>query len=690
MGTKTIIKTSCGICSPQCKIDACVENGKIVSVEGSSIHGKPGKLCSKGAASRQYVYNKERILYPMRRTGKKGEGKFERITWEEAYEMIAENLLRIREQYGAKSVIFYAGYPKWYRPALLRLANDYGSPNFCTESSTCFQAAALAWKSMYGNRICFPDLMNARTLLLWSSNLYHSNAVMSGLYQGIKKRGTHIIAVDPKNTVTAHDAKIHLPLIPGTDGALALAMGRVIVNEGLYDKAFVEKYVYGFEEYREYVQEFTPERAQEITGVEADLIVKAARIYATEKPAGIMFSASPVVHNINGVQNYRAVFALAAITGNYDVKGGNPSRGGITVPLNEFGRVHRYDQEEAVGEKDFPAWFDLPCDEAQCTRLADYIMKEDPYPLKAMFAMGFNRRMWPEPSYLGKAVEKLDFFVNTDLFWSDSCDAADLVLPACTSFERDEVRADKGGMVFLSRKAVEPLGEAKSDIEIILETAKRMGAKDEILQLNSEEYMEYVLKPSGVTLEELRKSETGLVKAPRVIPPKERVYEEEPFDTPSGKIELKSQVFERHREDYGYEGLPVYHDFREMKRAEREGFPLILSTGSRKPQLFHSRMYRMSWLSGLEKTPLVELHPEDAKRYGIEEGGMVKVTSPAGSVTGTAAFCISGHPGVVSMYHGSKDGEANELISKDYLDPYSGFPGYKSYFCRIEPARELL
>ena len=108
----------------------------------------------------------------------------------------------------------------------------------------------------------------------------------------------------------------------------------------------------------------------------------------------------------------------------------------------------------------------------------------------------------------------------------------------------------------------------------------------------------------------------------------------------------------------------MYHDFREMKRAEREGFPLILSTGSRKPQLFHSRMYRMSWFSGLEKTPLVELHPEDAKRYGIEEGGMVKVTSPAGSVTGTAAFCISGHPGVVSMYHGSKDGEANELISK--------------------------
>ena len=140
---------------------------------------------------------------------------------------------------------------------------------------------------MYGNRICFPDLMNARTLLLWSSNLYHSNAVMSGLYQGIKKRGTHIIAVDPKNTVTAHDAKIHLPLIPGTDGALALAMGRSHLNEGFMKS--ICRYVYGFEGYRAYVQEFTPERAQEITGVEADLIVKAARIYATESLQELCF-----------------------------------------------------------------------------------------------------------------------------------------------------------------------------------------------------------------------------------------------------------------------------------------------------------------------------------------------------------------------------------------------------------------
>ena len=146
MTKKTEIKkVRCNICSAGCPIDAYVQDGKLLSVEGSrDWPGQQGGLCSKGAASRQYVYNKDRILYPMKRVGERGSGEFERISWEEAYAMIANNLLRIREKYGSQSTVFYAGYPKWYRPALLRLANAYGSPNYCTESSTCFQSAAMA------------------------------------------------------------------------------------------------------------------------------------------------------------------------------------------------------------------------------------------------------------------------------------------------------------------------------------------------------------------------------------------------------------------------------------------------------------------------------------------------------------------------------------------------------------------
>ena len=684
MSEEKIVKTSCGICGGGCLLDAYVKDGKLISVEGVGRMTPDGAgVCAKGAAATQFLYNKERILYPMKRVGEKGEGKFARISWDEAYDMIAENLMKVRERYGAKHTVFYTGYPKWNRPALLRLANAYGSPNYCTESSTCFQAAALAWRSVFGNHICPPDFAHAKIVLIWSSNLYHSNTPMSGMYRGLKKRGVHIIDVDPRHTVTAHDADIHLQLTPGTDGALALAMGHVIIEEGLYDKEFVEKYVYGFEEYAEYVKQFTPEMAEKITGVAAEKIREAAVTYATCGPASIMFSAAPIVHHINGVQNYRAVFALCAITGNYDIEGGNRSQPGPASPANEFGKVKRFDKEEAIGQKDFPVWFDLSCDEAQCSRLADYILEEEPYKIRALFAMGLNHRMWPQPKRLGEALKKLDFYVNIDFFLSESSYAADLVLPASTTFERDEVRTLRGGGFYYSNRAVEPLGEAKNDIEIIIEVLKRMGLHDEALENGYEAYMEHILKPSGLTLAELKSHPEGM-PGKVIFPPAVKTYESKPFATPTGKVELRSVVFERN----GYDGLPVYRDYREMTKVSREEYPLILNTGSRKPQFFHARLYRMPWLTGIETEPMIELHPEDGKKYQIEDGAHVKVTSPAGQVEGTAAYNISGKPGVVYIYHGNAKGDANELIDKDHLDPISGFPGFKGYFCRIEKAGE--
>lgn len=688
MSEMKVVKTSCSTCGSCCEVDTYVEDGKLVSVEGArNTPMQSGGMCAKGAAAKQYVYNKDRILYPMKRVGKKGEGKFERISWEEAYEMIAENLLRIRKESGPESVVFYAGYPKWYRPALLRLANAFGSPNYCTESSTCFQAAALAWRSLYGNGICGPDMKNAKTLLVWSSNLYHSNTPMSGTYQGLKKRGVKIIVVDPRHSVTAHDADIHLQLIPGTDGALALSMAQVIIEEGLYDKEFVENYVYGFEEYREYVQNFVPEEAEKITGVPAAQIRLAARTYAGNNPASVMFSASPIVHHINGVQNYRAVFSLIAITGNYDVEGGNRTQPGLFSPANEFGRVRRFDGIEAIGKKEFPVWFDLSCDEAQCTKLADYILEEKPYPIKAVFAMGLNHRMWPQPEHLQRALEKLDFYVNVELFMSESSNAADLVLPACTSYEREEVHVGKGGRFYLSNRAIEPVGEAKNDIEIIIDLLKKMGLKDEALENGYDVYMQYILEPSGLTLEELKNHPQGM-QGKNLFSPAVKTYESAPLHTPSGKVELKSLVLERYRGSHGYEGLPVYHDYRTETKIDRNQYPLILSTGNRKPQFFHARVYRMAWLSNIEKATLVEIHPEDGEKYHIKDGATVKVVSPSGEMVGIAAYTIAGKPGVVNIYHGNPKGDANELIGKDYLDPISGFPGYRSYFCRIERVEE--
>ena len=220
--------------------------------------------------------------------------------------------------------------------------------------------------------------------------------------------------------------------------------------------------------------------------------------------------------------------------------------------------MKRYDGKEAIGQKDFPAWFDLPCQEAQCTRLADYIL-EDPYPIKAVFSAGMNHRMWPKPGHLLEALKKLDFYVNTDMFWSDASAVADLVLPACTSYEREEVQTKPGGRFFFSNRAVEPLGEAKNDIEIIMEVMKRMGLEDEVLAKGYDAYMQYILEPSGLTLEELKAHPEGM-KGKNLYPPAVKTYEREPFHTPSGKVEIRSLVLERYKDSHGYSGLPVYQD----------------------------------------------------------------------------------------------------------------------------------
>ena len=207
--------------------------------------------------------------------------------------------------------------------------------------------------------------------------------------------------------------------------------------------------------------------------------------------------------------------------------------------------------------------------------------------------------------------------------------------------------------------------------------------REDVLEGGYEAYMEHILKPSGLTLDELKAHPEGM-DGRNIFPPGVRTYENEPFHTPSGKAELRSLVLERYKDSHGYDGLPVYRDYRENPAVDRDAFPLILNTGSRKPQLFHSRLYRMPWLNNIEDVPLVEIHPEDGKRFGAEDGKAVRVVSPSGEITGTAAYNVQGKPGVVYIYHGNPKGDANELIGKDYLDPISGFPGFKGYFCRIE------
>jgi anaerobic selenocysteine-containing dehydrogenase len=691
-------KSICTICDPttQCGLDLYVKDGKIIKVEGSKEHPYSlGTLCSKGAANRQYIYSEDRLKTPLKRTGPRGSGKFEPISWDEALDTVAAKFNEIKEQNGPESVVFFSGYTKYFRPYLKRLAHSFGSPNYLTESSTCHQATAMAQKLTFGLP-GGPDLKNTKCLLVWSANPFHTNpgnarAILKG-----KERGMMLIVVDPRETPTTALADIHLQVRPGTDGALALAMANVIIHERLYDQDFVANYSYGFEDYREYVQQFTPERGEKLTGVPADKIAKAARMYASIKPAAIMPSASPVVHHTNGVQNYRAVFALVGLTGNYDIAGGNvlvpPSfihiPGLIPTREHEFIQCRPWSEmPPRIGADRFPVWGDIIDEEGQAMHLPSQIRSGEPYPLKALIGFGMNHRMWPDSSGLLESVGKLDFFVNVDIFMTDTCKYADIVLPACTSVERSELRCYPMGYIIFTQPAIPPLYDSRSDVEIIYELAARLGLDDPLFKAGYEASVDWILAPSGISVAELKNYPGGMfVPNPMKLP--EKKYLKQGFKTPSGKMEFKSKVLKKYEGRPGFEAIPVYRPpkySRESAPELAQEYPFILNTGSRLPMYVHTRTFRLTWTNSLRPNhPAADISPADAARLGIKQDDAIRISTPKDAIVVKANLTQMVQPGVIHMYHGHSEADVNVLFEGDYLDPLSGYPGFKSALCKVE------
>ncbi len=688
-----IKKTICAICegsNSSCGVNAYVKDDKVIKVEGMpEFPPSQGTLCSKGNAARQYIYNSDRILTPLQRTGPRGSGSFKPISWDDAYEHIAEKLLAIKAETGPESVVFGVGFTKWLRPFAQRLALNFGTPNFATESSTCFYGTAIAARLTYGYW-GGPDIKSSECILIWSKNVFASSTPGAKNLIAARKRGVKIIEVSPLVTHQTRFADYRLALRPGTDGALALGMAHVIISEDLYDKEFVSKWTKGFEEYREYVKQFTPEKTESITGVPAHLVQAASRLFATSTPSCIMTGASPTVHHTNGVQNHRAIIALSGLTGNFDIPGGNyvvpetwlHASTGYTTRQKEFISPRPMDSmPPLVGQPKFPIWAEV-VREAQSMHLPNQILSGDPYPIKAMVAFGCNQRMWPGSDYFADSLKKLDFFVDIDLFMTDTAKFADIVLPACTSYERSELKFYPGNHVIYTQPAVSPVGESKPDTGIIFELAKRLTPDDQLMQQGYEACLDWILEPSGLKLEELKKYPSGLTAGNLEMPPY-RKYQQTGFPTPSGKMEFVSSWLE----EVGIESLPFYKEpsLSPVSSPDAaESFPLVLGTGTRLPMFMHSRTFRNSWNRKLHPDPSVMINSSDAAERNIADNDAVILSTPRSSIEVRAKITDSIAPGVANIYHGWPDVEVNELIESDYLDPISGFPGFKSLICQIE------
>lgn len=588
-----IRRTICDICCPSfhCGIDAYVKDGRVIKVEGTKGHPmSDGLLCTKGLSNREYIYRRDRILTPLKRVGERGEGKFQEITWEEAYRICAEKLNGWKEKEGADSVLFFGGYTKWFRPWLHRLAFSFGTENYATESSTCFTSGFMAWKIATG-RGAKGDMAHCGVYLGWAFNPYHSRYLNGKKADEAKARGVKFIIVDPRITPAVEKlADIHLRPRGGTDGALALAMANILIQNNWIDREYIDQYVEGFDAFAEYVSGFNESNLEAITG----------------------------------------------------------------VPYSQ-----------AV--------------EAQATDMARQILEEKPYPIRAVVALGMNLRMLPDTENIIRALKKLDFFVDTDLFMTDAAKYADIVLPACSSFERGEFKTYPGGYAVYTNPVIEPLGQAKSDAQILCELAEALGLDDELLKSGYENCIRYMIRNLSVTVEELKANPLPTL-VPERKPYQEGAYIRGGLDTKSGKFELDSSLIKDHPE-WGLDSLPTYCD--SLDGADEEKYPFALCAGARIPNAIHSRLHEVPWVRSLRPHPTADISLEDGKRLGIREGDDMEIYTEKGSITVKAHPTARVLPGTVYMYHGYREANVNGLLDGNHLDPYCGFPSYRSARCGI-------
>lgn len=698
-----IIPTQCGICPGNCGVNAYVKNGRLVRVEGLPGHPQ-SVLCTRGNAAVQHVYSAARIKYPMKRTGERGEGKFQRITWDEAMDTIANKMKDIKAKDGPQAVAG-GGSRGLLGPGInvtalpWRLLAAFGSPNW---GSTAWAHCHFSWGQASplttAGQHTVPDFGNTKGILLWGCEPSNDSPPIMQPIMDAKQRGAKLFVIDIKISDSGAKADMFVGVRPGSDGALALAFLNVVIKEGLYDRDFVANWTVGFDELKEYVQQYTPEKVSELTWVPVDKIYAMARAIATTKPL-CMLAQNGLEFHTSGLQALRATRILFALTGNLDALGGNVfAMPGI--PLNTYAVEDQLPAQPApIGKEKYPFLTDN-LRQSRSVSWPEAILEGKPYPLKMIIQAGQSSvTQIPETPRTIKALKALEFLVVMDRFMTSDAYYADIVLPACTYYEQATF-ATYTGLIQCREQAIEPLGEAWPDIKFWLTLAQKLGLTERFPWKTQEELCDYVLQPSGFNMAKLRENLQGIpVKATPMVYKK---YEKgllrkdgKPgFNTPSGKFEIRSSLLEK----YGYDGLPVWKEPEQSPFSMPElakQFPLVLDTGSRVHTAFHSQHRHVPWLVEIDPAPQAVMNPKVAQPRGIKDGDAVIVATPKGEVRVRAKVTERIIPGIVEVYAGGgnqntapewRDGNVNMVTDNAYGDPISGFRSLKSLLCEVRKA----
>ncbi|MEG3641452.1 molybdopterin-containing oxidoreductase family protein [Magnetococcus sp. PR-3] len=683
-------KTTCYQCDMNCEFDVHYK-------ADGSLDKLTGPTCPRGDVQMEMQTHPQRLRTPLKRVGPRGSMNFEPISWDEALEICAHELDKIRQRDGAEACAFFSGYTKEARPHLQRLAHLFGSPNYMTESGCCFTSTLVSEQLTYGYRLKTSSLQDAdetRCRLIWSTNPVHS-VLPYGEHPVIApKDGVKTIVVDPRLTETAQRADLYLPIRPGTDGALALAIHQQLFENGWSDEAFLAKWANGIENFKAYVKDFTPKRASDICWVPEADIKQAAEWYGHHGPSQLVLSATSTTQHSNGFQNHRAVILLAATAGYVDIPGGNRFFIDKVVPKGIDLFKEKIDTlPPRVGQKRFPVWTNrYPA--AHSMVLGDAIEQGDPTPIRGLFALGINPIMWPDTDRFMKSLEKLDFFCMVDFFHTPGSPLADLILPAATSLEREALITASScqfrGVVQHRKAVTEPVAEARPDAQIVLDLGCKLGMADQFWQGDLHASIEEQAEGLGAPLWEQVKKEPGgitvfgtAVMDDDVDEVTEKLYEARGFPTPSGKVEFDAD--ELHQS--GYDGLPTYKEPAESPHSKPDtakDYPLVLTTGGRSVVYTHSQQRRFDALLAVDPVPRVQMHTSEAEQRNIVDGDRVTVSSPRGSIEMIAAVSDEIREGIAHAYHGWADANINRLTEGDFsLDPISGFPAFKSSLCQI-------
>ena len=712
-------------------------NGELVRVEGDENHPiTNGRLCVRCLTIRDYVYNPDRVLYPMKRAREdRGKNKWERITWDEAYDTIAEKVKYFKDKYGAESILVMGGTGREGGPMLPAYAHAcLGTPNACYTQSgySCYIPRVAGTTYVMGatypemdyagglpGRYDDPMFKLPELIVFWGKEPLPSNG--DGLFGhaaiDMMRRGSKLMSIDPRVNWVSTRADWHLRLRPGTDAALGMAMLNVIIEEDLYDHDFVDKWCYGFEQLAERVKEMPAEKATEICDLDANQIREAARVYAAAKPAQIAWGLA-IDQKSNGVQAGHCIMALEAITGNIDVPGGQligDVNDGLELGFG-WNNLGPELQSKILGIKEYPAYVGLVLN-AQCDMVLDALEAGDDakyYPFKmgvfedTNFLAGTcaaQPKRWHDAM-----VKNLEWCFGIDVWMTPTIQATcEIFLPLSSTVEHDTVVYTHYGASPIMAGAVNKsitVGDCKGDCEIFYELGLRC------MPINFEKYKDYYDFLADYRLaykksfEELReevvhqktemcgyyKYESGRLR-PDGMPG---------FNTPTGRVELYSTMFRQ----FGEDPLPYYEEpqLSPVSTPEKmEEYPFVLTTGARTYCYFHSEGKQIPYLREMNPDPLIEINPEDALKHGIADGQWVEVASPFGKCVLKAKVSQIVKPGVVHAQHGfwfpEKDPEEpslyevwrsniNELIPHFMVGKLGFGAPFKCLICSVKPVSE--